>query len=54
MNLFRFMNSMTFELAQGFILFGNLEDFQIAQKSKVDPQICGINYTQVISQYSDC
>ena len=53
-NLFRFMNGAAFELALEFVTVGNVEDFLLARKSEVDPQIYGINYTQVISQYSDC
>ena len=54
MKLSRFMNGAAFELAQGFDLFGNIEGFLPARKSRVDPQICGLNYSQVISQYSNC
>ena len=52
MKMSHFMNSAAFELARGFVPFGIIEDD--AQKFKVDLQICGINYTHVISQFSDC
>ena len=54
MKLSRFMNDAAFELAQGFVPFGNIEDFLPARKSRVDPQICGMNYSRFIFQYSDC
>ena len=54
MKLSRFMNSAAFELAQGFVPFGNIEDFLPAWKSKIDTLICGMIYSWVISQYSDC
>ena len=53
MMLSRFMNGEVFELVQGFVLFGNIEDFLPTRKSKVDTKICGMNYYRVISQYSD-
>ena len=49
MKLSRFMNGAAFELAQGFVPFGNMEDFLPARKSRVDPQIWGMNYSRVIS-----
>ena len=52
MKLFHFMTGAAFELAQGFVPFGNREDFLPDQKTKVDPQIY-MNYSQVISQYPD-
>ena len=54
MKLSRFMNSATFELTQRFVPFGNIEDFLPARKSRVDPHICGMNYSRVIFQYSNC
>ena len=54
MKLSLFMNGAALELAQGFVPFGNIEDFLPARKSRVEPQICGMNYSRVISQYSDC
>ena len=54
MKLSHFMYGAAFELAQGFVLFGNIEDFLPARKSRVDLQICGMNNSRVISQYSDC
>ena len=53
MKLSHFRNSAAFELAQEFVPFGNIEDLLPVQKSRVDPQICGMNYSLVISQYSD-
>ena len=47
------MNGAAFELAQECVPFGNIENFLPAGKFKVDPQIRGINYSRVISQYSD-
>ena len=52
MKLSRFMNSAAFELAQGYVPFGNI-DFLPARKSRIDPQICGMNYSRIISQHSD-
>ena len=40
MKLTRFMNGAPFELAQGLVPFGNIEDFLPVRKSRVDPQIC--------------
>ena len=54
MKLSRFINGAAFELAQGFVPFGNIEDFLPARKSRVDPPICGMKYSRIISQYSDC
>ena len=54
MKLSHFMNGAAIELGQGFVSFGNIEDFLPARKSRVDPRICGMNYNRVISQYSDC
>ena len=54
MKLSHFMNGEDFELAQRFVPFSNIEDFLPVQKSSVDRQICGINYSRVISQNSDC
>ena len=51
MMLSRFMNGAAFELAQGFDPLSNIEDFLPARKSRVDPQICGMNYSRIISQY---
>ena len=53
MKLSHFMNGAAFEMAQGFVPFGNIENFLPARKSRVDPQICGMNYSRVITQYSD-
>ena len=39
------MNDAVFELAQGFVHFHNIEDFLPARKFRVDPQICGMNYS---------
>ena len=36
MKLSRVMNGAAFELAQGFIPFGNIGDFLSARKSRVD------------------
>ena len=52
MNLSRFMNGAAFELAPGFVPFGNI-DFLPARKSRVYPQICGMNYFRVIFQCTD-
>ena len=54
MKLSRFINGAAFELAQGFVPFGDIEDFLPARKSRVDHQICSMNYSRVISQDSDC
>ena len=49
MKLSRFMNGAAFQLAQRFVHFGNIEEFLPTRKSRVDPQICGMNYSRVIS-----
>ena len=49
MKMSSFMNVVAFEFAQGFVPFGNIEDFLLARNSRVDPQIYDMNYSQVIS-----
>ena len=50
----RFMIGAAFELDQRSVTFGHIEYFLPAQKSNDDPQICGMNYSQVIIHYSEC
>ena len=53
MKLSCFMKGAAFELVQGFVHFGNMGDFLPVRKSRVDPQICGMNHSRIIYQYLD-
>lgn len=48
------MRGSAFEFANGIIPFGNISDFQYPVEKAVKGGVSRLNYSQVISEYTDC